>query len=63
MTYSINLAHFTTLPFANLDDEDLMNGIPRPPEKEYEVMTEASYHLAKAEFALSQRLHILVYPC
>ena len=52
MTYSINLAHATTRPFANLDDEDIVNGHARPVSKDPEHMTVSSYHLAKVRFAL-----------
>lgn len=54
MTYSINLAHSTTMPFANVEDEDVQDGKPRPPGKDMEEMTSSTYHLAKVGFALGQ---------
>ena len=52
MTYTIMLAHATTHPFANLNDDDLHNGQPRPHGRDMEEMTISSYHLAKVRFAL-----------
>jgi hypothetical protein len=59
MTYSINLAHATTHPFANIDDDAILNGKPRPQGQDMEEMTVSSYHLAKVRFALGTELEAM----